>query len=189
MEENQQQFNQRLNQQISDPDNLSAEKTINQYNGSDLQLQTYEALQNSDKLYQKFINRVYGSYENFIKMNRINDEVAIFDPTEDYHLDVSIVKKDSMFKSDHFSAQEVILESLSGVCTVWFVAKDGSTRRITGTLKPSFMPTKELRTRVSFFSPLPNDRIGIWDLNEQGWKSFYMSNVFKFVRDDTNSYE
>jgi hypothetical protein len=29
------------------------------------------------------------------------------------------------------------------------------------------------------------DRILIWDLNENGWKSFYMERVIKFVRDDT----
>jgi hypothetical protein len=36
---------------------------------------------------------------------------------------------------------------------------------------------------------MANGRIGVWDLNEQKWKSFYMGNVFRFVRDDSESLE
>jgi hypothetical protein len=36
---------------------------------------------------------------------------------------------------------------------------------------------------------MAGDRIGVWDLNEQAWKSFYMSTVIKFVRDDTTDLE
>lgn len=189
MEESSQKFNARINEEINSIDSSSAEKVIGNYDGSELQRNTYLNLENNDRIYKKFIALTYGSYENFLRTNRINEEISIFDPTTDYHLDVSVIKKDAIFKSDHLSAQELILETLSGECTVWFVKNDGSTRKISGTLNPSLLPTSQWETRVGFFRPLANDRIGIWDINEQAWKSFYMGRVFKFVRDDTQSIE
>lgn len=189
MEETPQNFNARINEEINAIDASSAEKIIGNYDGSDLQKNTYLNLENSDRMYKKFITLTYGSYENFLRSNKINEEISIFDPTTDYHLDVSVIKKDAVFKSDHLSAQELILESLSGECTVWFIKNNGSTRKVSGTLNPAFMPTSQWETRVNFFRPLANDRVGIWDTDEQAWKSFYMSRVFKFVRDDTQSIE
>jgi hypothetical protein len=78
------------------------------------------------------------------------------------------------------------MENLSGVCTIFFTKKtNGMTRRLTCTLNEQYMPTSEFSNRSNFFSPMGGDRIGVWDINEQAWKSFYMSSVFKFVRDDT----
>ena len=81
------------------------------------------------------------------------------------------------------------MEALSGVCTVVFMKVDGSVGRITGTLDRAAMPTSEYQTRMNFFSPLANDRVVMWDINKQGWRSFYMDKVIKFVRDDTIALE
>jgi hypothetical protein len=104
-------------------------------------------------------------------------------------MDVSIIKKDKVYKTDHISTQEVIMENLSGVCTVWFIKVNGSTRRLTCTLQADKIPESQDDVRYNFFSPLSNGRVGVWDINEQAWKSFYMRNVFKFVRDDSQSIE
>jgi hypothetical protein len=81
------------------------------------------------------------------------------------------------------------MENLTGVCSVWFVKKDGNTKRLNCTLELSKIPSAQRKTRNEFFNPLPKNRIGVWDLNEQKWKSFYMGNVFRFVRDDSTSVE
>jgi hypothetical protein len=77
------------------------------------------------------------------------------------------------------------MEALSGVCTVIFMKVDGSVGRITGTLDKAAMPTSQYENRSKFFSPLKGDRIVVWDINKQDWRSFYMERVIKFVRDDT----
>jgi hypothetical protein len=77
------------------------------------------------------------------------------------------------------------MEALSGVCTVVFMKKDGSVGRITGTLDPEYIPQSESATRRQLFSPQRGDRVIMWDLNKQDWRSFYMDKVIKFVRDDT----
>jgi hypothetical protein len=182
-------LNARLTRELMDPSSSLVSKDLKPYSGSSLQQETYQSLQNEDLLYKQFITRTYGSYDNFLTQNKLNENVSVFDPTVDYIMDVSIVKPDTIFKTDHFSSQEVILENLSGVCSVWFNKTDGSTKRLNCTLVKKYIPSNNLNTRASFFAPMANDRIGVWDLNEQRWKSFYMSKVFKFVRDDSISIE
>lgn len=161
------------------------------YSGSQLQEQTYKNLQMQDVLYEEYIKQTYGSYENFLQKNKImfNDVASVYDPTIDFIADVTVITKDESYKTDHISAQEVILESLSGVCTVIFMKVDGSVGRIVGTLDSRAIPTYQRDTRVNFFSPLAGDRVVIWDINKQGWRSFYMDRVIKFVRDDTIALE
>ena len=156
-----------------------------EYAGSRFQKETYKSLQDQDVRYQKFITDNYGSFENYLQANKINQDIHVFDPTRDFIMDVTVVTKDQRYKSDHISAQEVIMESLSGVCTVIFMKVDGSVGRITGTLNGLAIPSKDQETRVNFFSPLPNSRVVMWDLTKQGWRSFYMDRAIKFIRDDT----
>jgi hypothetical protein len=182
-------LNARLSKELNETDAF-ASKAVLPYTGSTLQKATYECLQYKDRLYQQFITNTYGSYENFLNLSKINLDINVFDPTSDYIMDVTVIKKDTAFKTDHISAQEVILENLSGVCTVFFVKNDGSSRKITCTLESSAIPSgKQREDRLNFFRPLAGDRIGVWDLNSQSWKSFYMSRVFKFIRDDSQSIE
>lgn len=156
-----------------------------EYAGSELQLETYKRLETQDRIYRQFIVNNYGSYENYLQQNKIGQSFSIFDPSIDYIMDVTVVTKDTSYKTDHISSQEVIMEALSGVCTVVFMKIDGSVGRITGTLDKTPIPSSQYETRANFFNPLPGDRIVMWDLNKKGWRSFYMDRVLKFVRDDT----
>jgi len=155
------------------------------YTGTSLQEQTYQRMKDYDRNYTQYIIQTYGSYENYLSQNRIGQASTIYDPSIDYIMDVTIVTENDSYKSDHISTQEVIMEALSGVCTVIFMKTDGSVGRITGTLEREAIPSSQQQTRLNFFSPLKNDRVVMWDINKQGWRSFYMDRVIKFVRDDT----
>lgn len=159
------------------------------YSGSELQEQTYVNLQKKDAQYTQFIADNYGSYENYINMNRIGLKSSEFDPTIDFVMDVTITTKDKSYKTDHISTQEVILEAMSGICTIIFVKVNGSVGKITGTLDADYIPPTQTENRINFFRPLSNNRVVMWDITKQGWRSFYMDNVIKFVRDDTTDLE
>jgi hypothetical protein len=160
-----------------------------EYVGSPLQIGTYKKLESADNAYKQFIRQTYGSYENYLRMNRIDEAVSVYDPTRDYIMDVTVITENASYKSDHISTQEVIMEALSGVCTIVFMKNDGSVGRITGTLEKNMIPPSKNQTRTSLFFPQKNDRVILWDLNKQDWRSFYMDRVIKFVRDDTISVE
>lgn len=174
-----------LDQEFTAPGSLLNSKEQRDYRATQLQKQTYDKLQKNDIAYQRFLSNIYGSYENFIQQNKLLREINVFDPTVDFITDVTVVTENAFYKTNHISSQEVIMENLSGVCTVWFTKNDGSTRRLTCTLESKYMPSLEYEVRTNFFSPMAGNRIGVWDINQQAWKSFYMSRVFKFVRDDT----
>lgn len=189
MEENQNNFEERLSSELNAPGSFFNTKEQKEYRSSPLQKETYERLQRNDILYQKFIIQTYGSYENFLQQSKIMQDINVYDPTIDYIMDVTVVTENAFFKTNHISSQEIIMENMSGLCSVWFTKQNGTARRLNCTLDSKYMPTKEYDIRSRFFSPLPNDRIGVWDVNQQKWKSFYMKNVFKFVRDDTSGVE
>lgn len=164
---------------------VDSREIVSNYSGSEQQIQNYKRKTFNDKIFNNFIVQNYGSFENYLRAKQINEASTIFDPRTDYRVDVKIVTKDQMLVSDHISVDEIIMELLSGVCTLFFLKKDGSSRRLTGTLESSYMPSSENDSRSSFFSPMAGNRIGVWDINEQSWKSFYISNLIKFIRDDT----
>lgn len=155
------------------------------YSGSSYQLKTYEKLITDDELYKQFISNTYGSYENFKTLNKVFQKGAIYDPTMDYSLDVTVITEDDFYKTDHISANEIIFESMSGICSFQFVKLDGTTSKVNGTLEAKHISGNELNRRSYFFSPQKNDRIVVWDVNKQKWSSFFMNRLFKFVRDDT----
>jgi hypothetical protein len=187
MAEEEKNFNEALSAEIAKglEDSTFEKKYGGKYQGSEFQKSTYESLEKQDLLYKQYISNVYGSYDNFLSQKKLNTSLSVFDPTIHYMMDVTVVTDELSYKSDHISPDQVIMEALSGVCTIIFVDKDNNVQRLTGTLDRASIPTKELPTRASFFSPLPGDRIGIWDLNKQGWRSFYMAKTIKFIRDDT----
>ena len=126
-EDNELSFNdQILNQLLSTSHNASKLQTL--YRGSDLQKETYAALENDDLAYKQFITRTYGSYENYLSQNRINQNINVYDPLTDYIMDVTVITKDTAYKTDHISTQEVIMENLTGLCTVYFTKKSNYTR-------------------------------------------------------------
>lgn len=182
-------FNDRITKQILDPLNSVTSKTISNYRADDVRNDRYKTVEAQDDEFMTYIKKIYGDYETYLRKSKIKRDVNVFDPSVDFLIDVSIVKKDVVYKTDHISPTEVIMENLSGVCSVWFLKKNGNTRRLNCTLSATSIPSGEFDTRNKFFSPMSNGRIGVWDLNEQKWKSFYMGNVFRFVRDDSESLE
>jgi hypothetical protein len=163
--------------------------SVEPYSGSKYQLKTYDMLLESDQLYRQFIAKTYGSYENYKILNKVFTKGSVFDPTIDYIIDVTVITEDAYYKSDHISSSEVIMESLSGICSFNFIKKNGDPAKVNGTIDKRYVPPKEIQTRNNFFSPLVGDRIVVWDINKQHWSSFYMSRLFKFVRDDTTDLE
>jgi hypothetical protein len=173
-------------------DSLSYESymgDVQQYSGSNRQKETYQELFNKDVLYQRHIIDVYGSFENYKLKNKIFTKGAIYDPTIDHIVDTTIITEDTRYKTDHISSSELIMESMSGVCSFNFIKKDGTTQKVNGTLDGKYMPGNEQFRRRFFFSPLPGERIVVWDISKQKWASFYMNRLFKFVRDDTTDIE
>lgn len=156
-----------------------------EYMGSRKQIETYQRLVEKDKNFAEYIAETYGSYENYLRTQKIVESESVYDPTIHYIIDVRIKTEEKSYNTDHISAEEVIMEALSGVCTVVFMKNDGSVRRLTGTLQGKIIPVKERSVRRRAFAPLQGDRILMWDLNESAWKSFYMERVIKFIRDDS----
>lgn len=188
-EKNEKSLDQQITSELLSPYSFVASKSIVDYRQSPLQKFTYQQTATEDEDYQRYIIKQYGSYESFTRLKKVTQDIHVFDPSTDYLMDVTVIKKDTAFKTDHISAQEALLENLSGICSVWFVKNDGSTKRLNCTLKRDLVPEGEQETRSSFFIPQKNARIGVWDINEQKWKSFYMGRAFKFVRDDSTTLE
>lgn len=165
-------------------------RRVESYRGSGLQTSSYTNVHDNDATYKQFITRNYGSFDSFLSQNRIDQTQHLYDPSRDYLLDVTVQTENINYKTDHISAEETIMEMLSGICTVWFVkVTTGTTRRMVCTLQKNTMSSSEYRTRSQVFTPLQGDRIVVWDVNEGRWKSFYMHTVFKFTRDDSMSLE
>jgi len=156
------------------------------YNGSDEQIQTYENLENSDPTYARYIVSQYGSYQNFLFVNQIQKNFdSVFDPRYDIKTDVTVYTKEKAYKSDHISPNEIIMEGLSGICTIDYLKKNGNSDRFIGTLNKNIIDSNKSSERVQFFSPLKGNRIVMWNLIKKDWSSFYVGGLIRFVRDDT----
>ena len=164
----------------------SAQGEKQKYDGSAYQIKTYENLESSDPLYARYISQTYGSYNNFLFTNQlVETQSPIFDPRYDRRVDVTIITKDKFYKSNHISAVEMIMEAMSGICTIDYIKKDGRPSKMIATLDKDKINSNKSSDRSKFFSPLPGERIVMWDTIKQEWSSFYMSNLIRFVRDDT----
>jgi hypothetical protein len=189
-EESNNAFNIELTKQLLDSNSIGQNKLIAPYTGSSIQKESYNRIEKNDILYKLFIQKNYGSYENFLLAKRLLQDITIFDPSVDYIIDTTVITKDISYKTDHLSTQEVINENLSGVCTVYFTKKTtGTVRRLQCTLNENLVPNSQSAIRSNFFSAGRGDLVGVWDINIQAWRSFYMSSVIKFIRDDTTSIE
>lgn len=180
-------FNEELSQQLDKAmqDNFFSREFGGEYSGSRIQSEKYKSLEKKDDEYRKYIFDNFGSYENYLKLSRIDEGTNVFNPETDYIIDVQIVTPEKSYRTDHISSEQVIMEALGGVCTVIFMKVNGTVGRITGTLEKKYIPSKQLSVRRKVFSPQRGDRIIMWDINKQDWRSFYMQFVIKFIRDDT----
>jgi hypothetical protein len=166
-----------------------AEALGDQYWGSEYQKKQYENYKTADPLFQEFILKNFGSYDNFEKLNGFGDSKNIYDPYTDFKLDVTIITRNKFYKTDHISPFEVIAESLNGLCTVDYLKVNGSASKITGTLYKKYINPAQIAERANFFRPLAGNRIVLWDVIKQDWSSFYMAKAIRFVRDDTTGLE
>lgn len=156
------------------------------YNGSDEQIQTYENLEKTDPTYARYIASNYGSYQNFLFVNQIQRNYdSVFDPRYDIKTDVTVYTKEKSYKSDHISPNEIIMEGLSGICTIDYLKKNGNSDRFIGTLNKDIIDSNKSVERVQFFSPLEGNRIVMWNLIKKDWSSFFVGGLIRFVRDDT----
>jgi len=180
-------FNARMNSRMeADMEDSGFQQSFGgEYSGSQEQRDTYEKLADEDQKFADYVRENYGSYENYLNIRKILEAENLYNPNVHYIIDVNIVTEEKAYRTDHISADQVILEALSGVVTVVFMKNDGSVRRLTGTLQGNVIPSRQNEVRKYAFTPMRGDRILIWDLNESAWKSFYMERVIKFVRDDT----
>jgi hypothetical protein len=72
---------------------------------------------------------------------------------------------------------------LSDVVEVLFVKKDGTERRMVCTLKPDLLPAQtDLEEAVQKKTPNP-DVLAVWDLENQGWRSFRYDSVIGFTKE------
>lgn len=180
-------FNEELSEQLDKAmqDNFFSREFGGEYSGSRIQSERYKSLEKKDDEYRKYIFDNFGSYENYLKLSRLEEGTNVFNPETDYIIDVQIVTSEKSYRTDHISSEQVIMEALDGVCTVIFMKVNGTVGRITGTLEKKYIPSKQLSVRRKVFSPQRGDRIIMWDINKQDWRSFYMQFVIKFIRDDT----
>jgi hypothetical protein len=72
---------------------------------------------------------------------------------------------------------------LDDVVFVLFVKKDGTERRMTCTLKPDLLPAQtDLEEAVQKKTSNP-DVLAVWDLENQGWRSFRYDSVIGFTKE------
>lgn len=156
------------------------------YIKSELRKEKYEKVSEEDDAFSDYLKAKYGSVEMFFEMNEQLRQQRIYNPLSDYDIEVEIVTKDQFLKTNFISSSELFLEILDGVATIQYFKRNGNAAQIVGTLKKSFIPSSQYETRDQAFANFGSRRILIWDIIKQGWSSFYMQNVRRFIRDDTS---
>lgn len=156
------------------------------YDSSEFRKRKYESLASEDALFKSFLQMTYGSVSSFFDFNQDLKTTKTFNPATDYNVDVQVITEDTFYVSNGISSIEAFLEILGGVCTVEYIRVDGRADKIVGTLNSSYIPSGQSKTREDAFRYMGSTRILIWDLVKQGWSSFYMQNLRRFVRDDTS---
>jgi hypothetical protein len=160
-----------------------------QYLGSNKQMDTYKGLTDKDVQYKNFIIKTYGSFDEYLRKTKIITKGAVFDPKIDFSMDVTVITKDKFYKSDHISADEIILEAMSGICSFVYIKKNGNAGRTIGTLENTYIPSEQKKYRGTFFSPLPGAKICVWDIYKQRWNMMFMKKMIRFSKNDTTDLE
>ena len=156
------------------------------YLSSEYRQQNYLNLAKNDEEFNSYLRKSYGTIQNFFDFNDEIQNIRTYNPAVDYLVEVSIITNEKIYESNFISKTETILEMLSGVCTLDYYKTDGRIARITGTISDDYIPDTEYETRLYSFYGLPGNRLLIWDLSKRKWSSFYMSNMERFVRDETS---
>jgi hypothetical protein len=160
-----------------------------QYLGSQFQSEQYKKIYSEDVRYRQYISNTYGTYENYLTQTRLASKGSVFNPLVDFPMDVTVLTKDTYYKSDHISGNEIIMEALNGICSFSYIKKNGSSGKTNGTLDVNYIPQYQQKYRANFFSVLPGSKITVWDIYKQRWNTIFLKNMLKFVRDDTTDLE
>jgi hypothetical protein len=93
-------------------------------------------------------------------------------------LNTTIDQSNNSWQNDYL--KQALLDDV--VC-VLFVKKDGTERRMTCTLKPDLLPAQtDLEEAVQKKTSNP-DVLAVWDLENQGWRSFRYDSVIGFTKE------
>lgn len=74
--------------------------------------------------------------------------------------------------------EQMVQQLKSHVCEVTFTKVNGDERVMTCTLMESHLPVTQSENQSGARS---NTAISVWDVNAEGWRSFRVGNVQKFV--------
>ena len=164
----------------------SGKAEIAEYIGSRFRMEKYKFLSENDLLFNSFLQQIYGGRENYFDFNESLKEKRVYNPATDFEADVSVITEENFFKSSYISSNELILELIDGICTIDFLRVDGLAGHIVGTLSEEYVPQTYSDVRFAAFGGLPGNRILVWNTLKSKWSSFYMSNLRRFVKDETS---
>lgn len=156
------------------------------YYSSKYRLEKYKNLINDDNEYNLYLRNLYGNPDTFLEIKGNLVENRTYDPITDYNVEVGIITEDTYYKGSFISYDEVILELLSGTCTIDFIKVNGLAGMIVGTLSNDKIPSSQQGIRLASFGGLGGGRILVWNLIKSKWSSFYMSNLRRFMSDETS---
>ena len=171
----------------SDLNDLSYQKQLAEidYNSSEYRIEKYKNLPENDKTFASHLKQIYGSVSNFFDFKQDLVQDKLYDPSTDFLAEIVVITEDEYYKSGFISSDELFFEIIDGIATIEYFKVDGRAAKIIGTLKESLVPSSQQKARSGAFSFMGSDRILVWDLQKQGWSSFYMENLRRFVKDDT----
>jgi hypothetical protein len=174
-----------------DLNSLSYQKQLSEtdYNSSNYRKEKYKNMPENDKEFADYIKRTYGSVSSFFDFRQDLIQDKLYDPSSDYLAEVVVITDEEYYKSGFISPTEVFFEILKGIATIEYFKMDGRAAKIVGTLEEGLRPSSQQNTRANAFSFIGSRRILVWDLQKQGWSSFYMSNLRRFIKDDTYGLE
>jgi hypothetical protein len=167
----------------------SESKKQEDYLSSEYRTKVYQNITEKDLEFNKYLKNIYGSAKNYFEMNQNLLQNKVYDPSSDFQAEIEIITDETYYRSYFISQSETILELLNGVCTIEFFQTDGRIERIVGSLSREEVPQSQLSTRMYAFSGLRGSRVLVWNMFKQKWASFYMTNLKRFVRDDTSGLE
>ena len=72
-------------------------------------------------------------------------------------------------------------ELKNNICTVVFTKVNGETRRLRCTLQENLLPVKE----TEWNGRSSENVVSVWDVDNQGWRSFRKDSVIDFVVHET----
>ena len=156
------------------------------YYSSKYRLEKYKSLINDDNEYNLYLRNLYGNANTFLETKTNLIENRNYDPLTDFVVEVGIITEDIYYKGSFISYDEVILELLNGTCTIDFIRVNGLAGMIVGTLSKDKIPSSQGDVRLASFAGLGGGRILVWNLLKGKWSSFYMSNLRRFMSDETS---